>query len=149
MVQQNFDKISSHPGETQYPLENLIVKKTRNEHSLALANGRSWRMVKYIPNCKVLDFADNPQQAFNAAQAVGTFNQSLSTLACEEISTVIEGFHDLQLRLNQFNQSLLKNHQNRVAKCAAELEVVRNFASLADWIPKAKANQLIHKRVGS
>jgi len=147
LVQQNFDKISRHLEQNRYPLENLIVRKTRNAHSLALANGRSWRMVKYIPNCKVLDFADNAQQAFNAAQAVGTFNQTLSTLPCEEVSTVIEGFHDLQLRLNQFNQSLLRNHQNRVARCGAELEVVKNFAKLADWIPKAKANQLISQRV--
>lgn len=147
LVQQNFDRVSQHLATTNYPLENLTTKLTRNGHSLALANGNSWRLVKYIPNCKILDMADNPQQAFNAAQAVGHFNHGLSKLKCSEVSTVIDGFHDLQLRLNQFNQSLLKNHNNRVANCFKELEVVKKFASLADWIPKAKANHLIEQRV--
>ncbi|MCW8878193.1 MAG: aminoglycoside phosphotransferase family protein [Kangiellaceae bacterium] len=147
IVQQNFDRIAKHLKLTDYPLEILTIKRTKNDHSLALANGRSWRLMKLIPNCKVLDTAEHGQDAYNAANAVGHFNNALSNLPCSEITPVINGFHDLQLRLNQFNQSLLKNHNNRVSLCKNELEVIKKFAKLADWIPKAKANQLINQRV--
>ena len=147
IIQQNFEKVSRHLSQKKYPLENLKTQHTRNGHSLALTNGRSWRLINYIPNCKILDKADNAQQAFNAAQAVGIFNEALADMPFSEIKPVIDGFHDLQLRLNQFNQSLLKNHNNRVAECMDELEVIKKFASLADWIPKAKANHLIEKRI--
>ncbi|WP_196141030.1 aminoglycoside phosphotransferase family protein [Aliikangiella sp. G2MR2-5] len=147
LVQQNFDKVSEHLSVSDYPLERLSIRKTRNGHSLALNHGRSWRLMKYIQGCKTLEIARHAQDAFNCARAVGLFDRALSTLPASSIRPVIEGFHDLQLRLNQFNLSLLKNHENRVARCAQELEVVKQFSNLANWIPKAKANQLIQEKI--
>ncbi len=147
LVQQNFEKISEHLRKSDYPLAILKSRKTRNGHSLALAHGRSWRIMEYIPNCSTYDTAQRASEAYSAAAAVGHFNRALKKLSIDEIKPTIEGFHNLQLRLVQFNQSLLKNHENRVAKCADELEVVKQFARLADWIPKAKANHLIQQHV--
>ena len=86
-----------------------------------------------IPNSQTVEIASNAEEAFNAATAIGQFDQALTGLSPDSLHIIIPGFHDLSLRLSQLQESLTKNHQNRISTCSDELALVERFKGLADW----------------
>ena len=76
-----------------------------------------WRCFVFITNHKTYDRAVSDEQVYEGGKAYGNFLQMLSDLPASNIRETIPGFHDLDLRLNQFDDacrtgSERENHRN-------------------------------------
>jgi hypothetical protein len=61
-----------------------------------------WRCFLYITDHKTYDRAISEEQVYEGGKAYGRFLQMLSDLPASNIRETIPGFHNLDLRLNQF-----------------------------------------------
>jgi Ser/Thr protein kinase RdoA (MazF antagonist) len=146
-IQQNFDRVSQHLNEQEFAFPILTVIPTRDNQSLCEVNGRTWRIMPEIANVYTVTQVTHPEQAYSAARVVGSFDDALKALPVDAIHTTIEGFHDLSLRLRQFNDALTKNINNRRQNCLAEIDCVVQYAHLADWQQKMTKEFNIPRRI--
>jgi Ser/Thr protein kinase RdoA (MazF antagonist) len=84
-----------------------------------------WRCFVYIPRHKTYDRALSDEQSYEGGKAYGKFLQLLSDLPASKIRETIHGFHDLDLRLNQFEEACRNGVENRITETRNEIEMLR------------------------
>ena len=84
-----------------------------------------WRCFHYIPDHITYDRAVNPSQVYEGGKAYGTFLQMLSDLPVDSMQATIPDFHNLDLRLNQFEESIQTGVPERIVETAREIEMLR------------------------
>lgn len=146
-VQQNFDVVTAHLKHKQISLENLYAKQSSSGQSLIRVNHNYWRLLKEVKNVKTLQKAESTSDAFHAAFGIGEFDSALADLPISKTHSVIQGFHDLEFRLEQLYQSIKTNHKGRLKLCISELEFAKQYEQLANWIPKALSHRQLQQRV--
>lgn len=146
-VQHNFDVVARHLEQKSISLENLTTKRNDSGQSLVRINHDYWRLIKEIRGAKTLQTATSTDDAYHAAFGIGEFDSALADLPVNQIHSVIQGFHDLEFRLEQLHQSIKTNHKDRLKFCAKELAFAEQYDYLANWIPKALSQNLLQTRV--
>jgi hypothetical protein len=84
-----------------------------------------WRCFHYIPDHVTYDRAVNDIQVYEGGKAYGTFLHFLSDLPADNILETIPGFHNLDLRLHQFEESIRTGMHDRIVETAREIEMLR------------------------
>lgn len=108
------------------------VKTITGEDMAYDDEGFPWRLYPYIENSFALGYVGNEEHAFLAAAAFGRLTRKLNGVSISLFKTVIDRFHDLSWRWQQFEQALGTNRRDRLAQAADTIEACRSFRPIVD-----------------
>jgi len=97
-----------------------------NNNYYVVANEEYWRAFEYIQNSKTIDFVTEPNQAYQAAWAFGEFTKSLQHFPANQLKEVLPGFHNLNYRYKEFQNSIL-NNKDLVSSVNNEIETTERY----------------------
>ncbi len=92
--------------------------------------GDYWRVMNFIDHAHSVDVVETPCQAYEAAKAYAYFQRHLATCPIDGFIETIPGFHDLHLRLQQYDKALQEDVIQRAQGCKDELAFVASYRSL-------------------
>ncbi len=98
-----------------------LIRTVNGKPCYSDPEGEIWRMVKYIPDHIVFEVVSDEETAKEGGRAFGKFLRQLTALQQEDLTDVIEGFHDLNLRLRQFDEALRNADEERKRMAAEEI----------------------------
>ena len=96
--------------------------------------GNCWRAVDYLAGSVAVEHAENPQQAQQAAAAVGTFLNGLADLDPQLVEDTLPGFHDSLSRFQQFQKAVEQDVAGRLAEVRDEVAFVQKEARVFQHI---------------
>lgn len=111
------------------------------------ANGRVFRISPFVTNTVSHDTVADAGIAFEAARQFGLFARRLSCLPIEAIRPSIPRFHDLGLRMAQFERSLREGNRNRIDACAGLIAQTRAHLRISDAYRAALASGVLRPRL--
>jgi len=90
--------------------------------------GNYWRLMCFIEDTRSYDLVPNADIAYQGGKAYGWFVQSLSDFPVAELTETIPLFHDIDFRLQNFNNAIDKDAVNRVGEIKQEIEFINRRA---------------------
>jgi thiamine kinase-like enzyme len=88
---------------------------------LYIPNEGYFRIFPFVKSSKNYTVVHSPKQAFEAAAQFGLFTKNLENFDVATLNTIIPHFHNLNLRYQQFEQSLINGNVRRVDECKTEI----------------------------
>jgi Ser/Thr protein kinase RdoA (MazF antagonist) len=105
--------------------------RTTNGSKLYIHNdGSTWRLMPFVKGAISHESFSTSQQAFAAAQAYGKLSVLLSESDPSDYEETIPAFHDLRLRLQQYEQALARASNQRLKQAANLIHLADRF----DWV---------------
>lgn len=132
-VMHNIDLVTSHiqkkltgSGISDAARKVLTPVKLRNGGLMFRdQSDKIWRCFLYIRDHKTYDRAISEQQVYEGGKAYGRFLQVLSDLPASLIMETIPGFHDLDLRLKQFDNACREGVRLRINETRQEITLLK------------------------
>lgn len=90
--------------------------------------GNYWRIFVYIEPHQSFDLATDKENVREAGKAYGRFMNLLSDLGGEPLHETIPNFHNIDMRLELFEESLRTGNRDRIREAPDEIRVIRNRA---------------------
>ena len=90
--------------------------------------GNYWRMFVYIEPHQSFDLATDRDNVREAGKAYGRFMNPFSDLGGEPLHETIPNFHNIDMRLGLFEESLRTGNQERIRQAPDEISVIRERA---------------------
>jgi len=88
--------------------------------------GRYWRLYLFLKETRSYDVVTTKTQAYEGGKAFGNFQTLLADLDLDQLTETIPDFHNIRVRLKQFEQALQKNKANRAVYIKDELRFIEN-----------------------
>lgn len=136
-LQENIERVTLHLRQKLLSIPSADVK--RECLTLILAwDGRSWiiddsecywRMYVFITGHRSYDIVDSPDKAFEGGKAIGRFQAMLADLGGKPLYETIPWFHDVEKRLESFDQKIKEDNAGRVRTAVEE---IKDFLDRAD-----------------
>lgn len=95
--------------------------------------GAYWRLLPFVQESTAYEHVADPEQAWSAARAFGTFCNLLRDAPVHEFRETIKGFHDLDLRVRQLKASMTSASANRLKSTADCLIDIEQFNWIRDY----------------
>ncbi|ULQ53464.1 phosphotransferase enzyme family protein [Flavihumibacter fluvii] len=132
-IAENVRKIADYLNK-KYPDYQIVVPiKTRTNQELAFVEGDGYyRLVPFVKGSHTLNVVNTPEEAYEAAKQFGKFTALLSGMDARELHNTIPDFHNLRLRYDQFQQSLKKGNQERIAAAAGAVRYIQEQVSIVE-----------------
>jgi len=132
-VMQNLALVTSHilgklrtKGERDLKRRVLHPVQTIDGHlKFVDSENQVWRCFVFIPDHKSFDRAVNEHQVFEGGKAYGKFLSYLSDLPVSKIQDTIPDFHNLDWRLQQFNDALSNGVDVRIRETDSEINMLK------------------------
>lgn len=99
--------------------------QTTTGNTMVVFNDNYWRLSPFIADTVALDTLTSPKQAYEAAKQFGKLSRLLNGFDSSTLTPTIIGFHDLELRFNQFKNALANS--NQTVKAQPEVEAALKF----------------------
>ena len=93
-----------------------------------------WRALDFIDNSYSIDMVDTPEQAFEAAKAIGHFSAVASNISDGALSEIIPDFHNLSERYRQLESAMVHDKSKRRQTCQPFIDDVLSQRWLVDEI---------------
>ena len=119
-LQRNIDLATSKLIHKDYAQISFL--KTRDNASLLQLDGTIWRVMNYIPNSRTFNTTSDATIAFEAGKIVGLFHSLLTDEDLALYDDVIPQFHDLPMRIGQFNQAFKIADNIDIATAQSEID---------------------------
>lgn len=100
---------------------------TQSGETMAIHDGKYWRLSPFIADTVALDTLNSPKQAYEAAKQFGKLSRLLNNFDSSKLEATIVGFHDLELRFEQFKAALNTAQDAVKDKAAQEIETALSF----------------------
>ena len=84
--------------------------------------GRYWRMFLFIEGARSYDQLTNAKQAEAGGRAFGQFQKMVSDLPGEPLYPIIPGFHNTEMRINNFKERVEKDPVGRLKEVKEEVD---------------------------
>jgi Ser/Thr protein kinase RdoA (MazF antagonist) len=109
------------------PAKNGLLLLEAEEGKSWIGNEESgyWRMFWFIEDQQIYDIAETGSIAFEGGRAIANFQSMLTGLDPETIGDTIPRFHDLEHRMQQFEESLAAAKQTRLRKAGELIRFTR------------------------
>ena len=88
--------------------------------------GNFWRMYIFIWDNKSYDLVDSPGKAYEGGRMFGKFQAMLADLPGKPLNETIPNFHNIEWRLDTFEETLKKNPVGRASQIPEEIKFVRD-----------------------
>jgi hypothetical protein len=131
-VMENTRKVTNHirNSATKHPQAGqeqafltLIPLKNGKEYYLD-PEKKVWRVFEYIPDHLSYDRAESAETVYEGGKAYGNFLAMLSDLKPGDFKDTIPDFHNLDWRLQQFNDALRNGREDRRISAGREVQMV-------------------------
>ena len=90
--------------------------------------GQYWRMFLFIENARSYDQLTNTKQAYVGGKAFGEFQRLLSDLPGEPLAPTIPGFHNTEMRINNFIERVKSDPVGRLKEVQTEVDFLMERA---------------------
>lgn len=144
MLHDNIDKVTRtlrNAGKTTlHFLPSVTTGKT-----YIVNDGRTWRVMDYIADSRTISEV-NPTTARMTGRAIGEFEALLAPIA-DELGETLPRFHDMEYRLQQFEDAVAADAAGRVSELADEIAYVRSNAERATEPERLYRAGVLPKRV--
>lgn len=91
-----------------------------------------WRLFPFVEDSYTIDVVQTKEQAFEAAKQFGLFAKKLSDFPLEHLKITIPDFHNLNLRLQQFQSALENGNQQRIRLSTNAINELQGREQLVD-----------------
>ncbi len=106
-------------------------------------DGAYWRMYEYIAGSRCYDRLDNPDRAFQAGFAFGTFQALTADMNTGSLIEILPDFHHIGNRLRLFREALRLDRAGRAGQVAGEIDTVEQHANeMQEIVRLADAGQI-------
>ncbi|WP_113661918.1 phosphotransferase enzyme family protein [Pedobacter nanyangensis] len=102
----------------------------RNGATMVAHQGEYWRLSPFVDQTIALDTLTAPQQAYEAAKQFGKLSRLLDNFDSSTLHETITGFHNLDLRFEQFQTALAHSSTTLREQAAQEIETAIGFKSI-------------------
>jgi hypothetical protein len=135
-------KLEDVPG-VQPEKEVLTLVPTRDKQFFYCdKDGNYWRMYKFLP-ANNYDLLQTEFQAYECGKAFGRFQAMLSDMDATLLAESIPNFHNIELRIDRFNQAIEADVANRVKDVLPEIEFLRErMAQMKEVLALGRAGML-------
>lgn len=106
-----------------------------------------WRTFLFIEGVETFEAVESPEQAFQAGQAFGGFQELLVDLPGGRLFETIPDFHNSRKRFSAFQHAVEKDHYNRAQEARAEIDFALGQESIVDVILDAMKRKKIPERI--
>lgn len=83
-----------------------------------------YRMFPFVEGSHTIDVIEKPEQAFEAAQQFARFTKLLARLDSTQLKITLPDFHNLSLRVEQFENVLITGNQQRIQQSKALIDFI-------------------------
>jgi hypothetical protein len=90
--------------------------------------GDYWRLYNYLEGSRTFDRVSNPQQAHEGGRAFALFQALTADIPVSDLAETIPHFHDVELRLKTFRQTVSQDPVNRVGEVKREIAFLEERA---------------------
>ncbi len=132
---------------TQNINQHLLAKKRTGtyqmevpQHILSIAqkpfvqhNGNYWRLLEFVTDSYTIEQVTTVAQAKQVARAFASFSDAFQDFPTNNLTIIIENFHNLDFRMTQLAEAISRNAENRLDDCKL---VVSDFVNQQDFITK-------------
>ena len=133
ILMNNIQIVTSHireklmrDGSTDLRREVLtLIPTIDDELFIADEDKKIWRCFIYIKGHKTFDNAVGSNQVYEGGKAYGKFLKLLSDLSADNIHETIKGFHNMELRLRQFDDACKNGLRERINETADEIDILK------------------------
>ncbi len=111
-IQSNYRIIFEHfnrKGSYQLPK----IHQTVDGKDLFEYNGATWRCFEFFQNTYSPLIANTPEEAYIVAKCFGKFSADLSSIEAKKLHYILPGFHNLNMRFQQFETALQNTSKQR------------------------------------
>jgi Ser/Thr protein kinase RdoA (MazF antagonist) len=98
--------------------------------TMVQADGDCYRLFAFIDGSHTVDVVQTAAQAYEAAQQFGQFTYLLKDFDASKLAITLPDFHNLALRYQQFETSLLQAHPQRLQTAAAAIEKAKAYSHI-------------------
>ena len=134
-VLNNIRKITSHLEKKSEKLQDSLylsmVPAIDNLFWYIDELNNYWRCFEFIENSYTIDRVEDNSQAYEAARIFGNFLLSLSEFKTTDLEITIPDFHNIQKRLEWFDESEAKGNKQRINVASQEIKQVNHHKKLA------------------
>ena len=106
-----------------------------------------FRVFPYISGSHTIDTVSNPDQAYEASLQFGKFTRLLSGFDARRLHITIPDFHNLTLRVSQFEMALKNGDPARIRQSAHLIAEIRKYSYVVDAYEKIRKNSSVKQRV--
>ncbi len=151
-VMHNIETVSRHlrrkmaGANTLDGFRVLDLVLTKGERSYLVADSGQWRTYPFIEDTSSRDHCSGPEQAFEAARAFGWFQSQLADLDASCLRETLPRFFSTPYRLQQFEDALAEDPQNRAAACMPEIRFAQTRHDMAFVIDRLLQSGEIPRR---
>ncbi|MCQ2176814.1 MAG: aminoglycoside phosphotransferase family protein [Bacteroidales bacterium] len=136
-MMDNIDKVSRHIAKkVSDPLRECMNVIPTRDGALYFKDdqGLYWAVCLFIKNSTTFDRADSPELARMGGEGLATFHRLVSDYT-EPVTAIIEGFHNIRWRFQQWDESLRRDAAGRVKDVQEEIGWIESRRSemLAFW----------------
>ena len=138
-------KLADAPDASRRSLQLIPARDSRSYYRAA--DGAYWRVYIFIEHAATYDIIETPEQAFEAASAFGTFQQTLADLPGERLNETIPDFHNTPKRYENFEAAQRADRCGRARNAAEEIAFAEKFAAMANTLTELHARGDIPERI--
>jgi hypothetical protein len=136
-LMENIERVTSHlatqvAGEPDCDRRVLTLIPARDGRAWhSDPDGNYWRAYRFIENARTYDAVESTQQAFQAAKAVGRFQQLLVNLPAPRLHDTIPDFHHTPKRFTALEHAISSDPAGRAIQAKPEIEFALAHQSIA------------------
>lgn len=106
-----------------------------------------WRLLPFVANTIAFDTLSDPKQAYEAAKQFGNLTRLLNGFNTNSLQPTIIGFHDLNLRYEQFTHALNEAKEELKTTAANEIETALHHHFIVDYYKSYEQSKNFPDRV--
>jgi len=122
------NKLGSIPGSNIKRECLRLIPSMDGKTWIADNEGNFWRMYIFISNHHSYNVVDSPDKAFEGGKAIGRFQAMLSDMPGGPLFETIPWFHNIEKRLQVFNNKIKENPAGRVTMVVKEIDQILDRA---------------------
>jgi Ser/Thr protein kinase RdoA (MazF antagonist) len=147
-IAENVRKIADHLRNYHPEYLFVVPIKTLTGQELAHLEGNGYyRLVPFVKGSQTKDVVETASEAFEAANQFGKFTSLLSDMDASELNITIPDFHNLNLRYEQFEDSLKKGNLLRIREAAPVIQYIKEQQSIVTEFNAIQKNPAFRIRV--
>jgi len=149
VVMQNIERVTAHlaaqlaqgPDRARRAL--TLVPARDGSNWYVDADGETWRAYFFIENARSYETATSVEQAFQAAEAFGRFQQQLASLPSPRLHETIPDFHHTPKRFAALQQAIAADAKGRAKLAQPEIDFALAHESITGVLLQASLPERI------
>jgi len=155
VLMENVERVTSHIRKKMESIEGAnpdrevltVIPTTDGSSYHKDSEGNFWRMYIFIWDNKSYYLVDSPEKAYEGGSMFGKFQAMLADLPGKPLNETIPNFHNIEWRLESFEEILRKDPVGRASQVQEDINFVRERAEEMKIILKLGREGLIPQRI--